>query len=123
MDLLLILLLSLLIIICILLLDPYLVYIISFFFYSFKCVWLWLFWPIAYTILSFFIDLIYTIVVKGKMFNCILLGAFKLLFALYAFKFFNVLGWYYTLISIVFYIIFLFPIIYISSVFELFLLL
>src|SRR6266568_8540583 len=37
-----------------------------FFFYSFKCVWFWLFWLITYAILSFFVDLVYIIIGPSK---------------------------------------------------------
>ena len=93
------------------------------FFYSFKYIQFQLLQLITYTIFSFFINLVYIIIVKGKIFNYILLSALKLLFAFYTFKFLNMLKQYYTLTSIAFYIISLLPIIFISSLLKLFLLL
>src|SRR6266700_2230156 len=57
------------------------------------------------------------------MLDYILLGALKLLFALYTFNLFNILLWYYALASIVLYIVPLLPIIYINPILKLFLLL
>src|SRR6266567_4025208 len=68
-------------------------------------------------------NLIYIIVAKGKIFNYILLSTLKLFFTFYALEFFNVLKWHYTLTFITLYIMSLLPIIYISSIFKLFLLL